>query len=544
MQLKKNDQLQLHIDSFGAQGEGVAHFEGMPVFIPCALPGEDILAQIVKVEKRYAFARVVEVLQSVPERVEPPCPYNKYCGGCVCQHMTYAAQLAFKRNQVESCLCHIADIDMPVQPVIGMDEPWHYRNKISMSVSGVVGDVQIGYYAARSHRVVDVQNCLLSCDAADRVCQVVRCWMNEERIAPYHEETHSGLVRHVMTRINRNGKLMAVLIINGHKLPKAERLLDMLRETVPEMISLCISVNTKRGNVILGEDYQVLWGEKRLEDTLCGNRFLLSPLSFFQINPVQTEKLYQTAFDFAGLTGMETVADVYCGAGTISLLLARQAKQVIGIEIVPQAIEDARSNATLNGTSNADFICGAAEDVLPKLVTDGLRPDVVVLDPPRKGAEPAVLQAIAACAPKHVVYVSCNPATQARDARILCDFGYQALRCQPVDMFCQTAGVETVCLLSKIKSVPHIDIDLDMTELDVTKAETKATYEENKAYVLEPNGLKVSHLYIAQVKAKHGIIERDCYNKPKTEGNRVPQCPSEKEKAIEDALRHFQMITD
>lgn len=449
MQLKKNDRLQLHIDSFGAQGEGVAHQEGMPVFIPCALPGEDVLAQIVKVEKRYAFARVVEMLKSAPERVEPPCPYNKYCGGCVCQHMTYASQLEFKRAQVENCLRHIAAIDVPVLPALGMDEPWHYRNKISMPVAGAAGAAQIGYYAARSHRVVDVQSCLLSCQAADRVIAVVREWMNQERIPPYDEETHSGLVRHVMTRVSRDGRLMAVLVINAAKLPKADILLKLLRARVPEMVSLCVSPNTKRGNVILGDDYQVIWGEKRLEDTLCGNRFLLSPLSFFQVNPVQTEKLYQTALDFASLTGGETVADVYCGAGTISLLLAKAARQVTGIEVVPQAIEDARANAALNGVTNAAFYCGAAEEVLPRLVAEGLRPDVVVLDPPRKGAEPAVLQAIADSAPQRVVYVSCNPATQARDARILCDFGYQVQRCQPVDMFCQTAGVENVMLFIK-----------------------------------------------------------------------------------------------
>ena len=542
--LHKNQQIELTVDSFGAQGEGVARYEGMPVFIPLALPGERVRALIVKVEKRYAFGKVLAVLAAAPQRVQPPCPYYPRCGGCACQHMDYAAQLDFKRAQVENCMRHIAGLEVPVAPVLGMETPWHYRNKIAMPVAGTAQKPQIGYYAPRSHRVIDVERCLLAQDASERACAAVRRWMIAEGIAPYQEETHTGVLRHVMTRVSRRGQLMLVLVINAKRLPHADSLLALLQNDVPELISLCVSVHMKPGNVILGETCQTIWGADRLEDTLCGNRFFLSPLSFFQINPQQTERLYRAALDFAALTGRERVADLYCGAGTISLMLARGAAHVTGIEIVPDAIRDARKNAEINGVSNADFLCAPAEEALPRLVAQGLRPDVIVLDPPRKGADAAVLQAILRCAPPRVVYVSCNPATQARDARILCEGGYRAAACQPVDMFCQTAGVETVLLLSKIKTALHIDIDLDMTELDVTKAETKATYEEIKTYVLEHTGLKVSHLYIAQVKAKHGIIERDCYNKPKTEGNHVPQCPPEKEKAIEDALRHFQMIAD
>ena len=446
MQLKKNLRLELHIDSFGAQGEGVARHEGMPVFIPCALPGEQALVQIVKVEKRFAFGKVVDIITASPERVTPPCPYYNRCGGCACQHMSYDAQLRFKREQVENCLRHIAGLNAPVLPVLGMEDPWHYRNKISMPVAGEAEAPQIGYYSARSHRVVDVRQCLLSREAADRVSAALRAWMMQEHIAPYQEETHTGLVRHIMTRMNRAGQLMAVIVINGKCLPHADALLALMQKQVPEMVSLCVSCNEKRGNVILGDSYTALWGEERLEDTLCSNRFLLSPLSFFQVNPTQTEKLYQTALDFAGLTGNETVADVYCGVGTISLMQAARAKQVTGIEIVPQAIEDAKKNAVLNGVTNVDFICGPAESVLPELVEKGLRPDVVVLDPPRKGADAAVLQAIADSMPRHVVYVSCNPATQARDAKQLCEWGYRALKAQPVDMFCQTAGVENVML--------------------------------------------------------------------------------------------------
>ena len=542
MELKKNTRLELNIESFGAQGEGVAKYDGMPIFIPCALPGERVSALIVKTEKRYAFGKLLQVLSPSPSRTEPPCSCYPQCGGCVCQHMSYDAQLQFKRAQVENCMRHIAGIDVEVQPILGMEDPWHYRSKISMPVSGTWDHPLIGYYAQRSHRVIDTDTCLLAREPAERACRAVRQWITREGIAPYQEESHTGLLRHIMVRINRQGQLMLVLVINGKKIKQWESLLTILHDQVPELVSLCVSPNEKRGNVILGDSYQVLWGQERLREELCGNVFQLSPLSFFQVNPIQTEKLYGTALEFAGLRGNETVADLYCGVGSISLMLAKSSARVIGVEIVPDAVKDAVINARENKIENASFICGPSEAVLPDLVREGMRPDVIVLDPPRKGAEKNVLDAIVACGPSRVVYVSCNPATQARDARILVEGGYHPERCQPVDMFCQTAGVETVLLLSKIKTSLHIDIDLDMTELDVTKAETKATYEEIKAYVLEHTGLKVSYLYIAQVKAKHGIIERDCYNKPKTEGNRVPQCPPEKEKAIEEALRHFQMI--
>ena len=449
MGVTKNQKLTLTIESFGAQGEGVAKYEGMPVFVPYALPGEIADVLIVKTEKKYAFGKLLSINSHAPFRTEPSCPLFYKCGGCVCQHMSYAAQLEFKRAQVENCMQHIAGLNVSVLPVLGMEEPWQYRNKISMPVAGVTGNPQIGYYAQRSHRVIPVDRCLLAKDAADRACAVVKAWMVQERISPYQEETHTGLIRHVMTRMNRVGQLMLVLVINGRTLKKADILLKMLREQVPELVSFCISPNTKRGNVILGERCQTLWGQDRLDDTLCGNHFLVSPLSFFQVNPIQTEKLYQTALDFASLGGDETVADLYCGAGTISLMLAKHAAHVTGVEIVPAAILDAKENATRNGVDNVDFICGPAEQVLPDLVTQGMKPDVVVLDPPRKGAEKNVLDAIIASAPTRVVYVSCNPATQARDARILADGGYRAVKCQPVDMFCQTAGVENVLLMEK-----------------------------------------------------------------------------------------------
>ncbi len=539
--LRKNDEIIVTIERFGGEA-GIAHLDGMTLFVQGALPGETVAARAQKVKSTHAFLKTLRVLSPAAGRAEPPCPHYEKCGGCVCQHMTYETSLQMKREVVQDAMRRIGGLDVEVQPVLGMDDPWHYRNKTTLPIGGEKGQPKIGFFAPRSHRIIDIEKCLIARPESDAAAAVLRKWMEKFLVEPYNEETHRGLVRHMMTRVSRAGQVMAVVIATG-PLPHERELTAMLRAGVPGLCSLYLNVNRRNDNVILGSESHLIWGEPRLNDTLCGLQYALSPQSFFQVNPTQTEKLYQTALDFAELTGNELVADLYCGAGTISLLLAKRAKHVVGIEIVPQAIRDAEENARVNGVSNAEFHAAAAEELLPQLVAQGLRPNVIVLDPPRKGCEEPVLRAIAEASPRRVVYVSCDPATLARDAKLLSALGYRPDACQPVDMFCQTGSVETVCLLSKIRSAPHIDIDLDMTELDVTAAETKATYEEIKAYVLEHTGLKVSCLYIAQVKAKHGIIERECYNKAKAEGNPVPKCPPEKEKAIEEALRHFQMIS-
>ncbi len=541
--LRKNEELTVTIERFGGE-MGIAHApDGMTLFVQGALPGETVVARAQKVEKTHAFLKTLQVLSPAAGRVAPACPFYEKCGGCVCQHMTYELSLEMKRERVLDALHRLGGLNVEVPPVIGMEEPWHYRNKTTQPVGVSQGKTVMGFYAPRSHRIVDMDGCLIAREESNETGRILRRWMEKFTVPAYDETTRHGLIRHCMSRVSREGKVMAVVVAASYPIPHEHELVAMLRCGVPGLHSVYVNVNKRGDNVILGLENHLIYGEERLQDTLCGLRFALSPLSFFQINPVQTEKLYQTAVDFAGLTGSELVADLYCGAGTISLLLARHARHVIGIEVVPDAIRDAVENARANGAENVEFHAAAAESLLPQLVAQGLRPDVVVLDPPRKGCEEAVLSAIAEAEPRRVVYVSCDPATQARDVRYLCARGYRAEKCQSVDMFCYTGHVETVCLLSKIKSAPHIDTDLDMTELDVTAAETKATYEEIKAYVLEHTGLKVSCLYIAQVKAKHGIIERECYNKAKAEGNPVPKCPPEKEKAIEEALRHFQMIS-
>ena len=446
--LKKNDELTLTIERFGGE-MGIAHLDGMTLFVQDALPGETVLARAQRVEKTHAFLKTLQVLSPSPDRVAPRCPYYEKCGGCVCQHMTYELSLQMKQERVRDALSRLGGLDITVPPVIGMDNPWHYRNKTALPVGGPKGAPQIGFYAPRSHRIVDINCCLIAKEESDLVLSIFRRWMEKFHIAPYQEQTRQGLIRHIMSRVSREGKIMAVVVATQNTLPHERELIAMLRAAAPGLVSLYLNVNKRGDNVILGLENRLLFGQERLEDTLCGLKFSLFPLSFFQINPVQTEKLYQTALDFAELTGNELVADLYCGAGTISLMLAKKARQVIGIEIVPEAIRDAEENARRNGVENAQFHAAAAEDLLPQMVAQGLRPDVVVLDPPRKGCEEKVLAAIAEAGPRRIVYVSCDVATQARDAKFLCAHGYEAVQCQSVDMFCQTGHVENVLAFEK-----------------------------------------------------------------------------------------------
>ncbi len=539
--MRKNEIFRLAAENLGAEMEGVCRYNGIPVFVPGLLPGEETDVRIVKAEKRFAFGRM-ETPPAVPSpaRREPGCPSYPRCGGCSCRHMAYEATLAAKRQQVQDCFARIGGIRIDVPPVLGMEEPDAYRNKTALPCGGTADAPVLGFFAPRSHSVIPASSCPNAMAPAGEIAARFLDWMKSFRIQPYREEDHQGLIRHLVIRVNRKGESMVTVSANGERLPHAEDLAAQLKPL--NVVSLFLNENTARTNVILSNRYHLIYGKETLPDTLCGLNFELSPGAFFQVNPVQTEKLYETALGFAALSPSDTLCDVYCGAGTITLMMARHCRSAVGIEIVPAAVENARANAIRNGIANAEFHAGKAEELLPRMVREGLRSDVIVVDPPRKGLEPEVIRAISEAAPDRVVYVSCNPATLARDAARFLETGYAVTRIQPVDMFCWTSGIETVCLLSKIRSAPHIDIDLDMTELDVTAAETKATYEEIKAYVLEHTGLKVSCLYIAQVKAKHGIIERNCYNKVKTQGNRVPKCPPEKERALEEALRHFQMI--
>lgn len=446
--MRKNDLLTLTADALGADMEGVCRADGMAVFVPGMLPGETARVRIVKEQKRYAFGRLEGSPAPVSAvRREPDCPAYPRCGGCTCRHMTYEATLSAKRQQVVDCFQRIAHLDAPVLPVLGMAEPSAYRNKTALPVGGTADAPFVGFFAPRSHAIIPIDRCANAMPPADEVSRAVLLWMQANKIAPYNEETHTGLVRHIVTRVNRRHQALVTLAVNGTAIPRADELWDALRPL--GAVGLVLSENRERTNVILGRTFRTLHGASTLEDTLCGLTFDLSPAAFFQVNPVQTEVLYHTALDFADLRPEDRLCDVYCGAGTISLMMARRCREVLGIEIVPQAIENAKANAVRNGISNADFRCGAAEDVLPALVSEGLRPDVIVIDPPRKGVEPAVIDAIAQAAPRRVVYVSCNVATQARDAALLCERGYRLDKLQPVDMFCWTSGVECVALFTR-----------------------------------------------------------------------------------------------
>ena len=526
------------IDGYSSEGLGIARVNGAVVFVPHAVRGEEIDLRITKVMKTSCAGEIVKIHNPSPERMEPECPYAGKCGGCAYRHLTYPEELWAKRQRVQDALTRIGGLDLTVEEILGAKNPEHYRNKSQYPVGA---DGSIGFFQARTHKVVPIRRCLIQTEAADRTAQAVGEWMRRYKISAYDETTGKGLVRHVCVRVNRKGESLCCVVVNGNKVPREPELAAYVTAAVPHTVGVLLNSNTRRGNVVLGDKYRTLFGRNYLMDTLCGLEFKLSMPSFYQVNRDQAEVLYGKALEFAGLTGNETVLDLYCGIGTITLCLAKAAKRVIGAEIVPPAIRDAKENALRNHIENAEFFCGDAADIAAKLESDGLRPDVVTVDPPRKGLAPEVIASVAAMGPEKVVYVSCDPATLGRDVKIFREFGYEAKRAAAVDMFPGTAHVETVCQLVLRKPAVHINIDVDVEEL-VQDKRGMATYGQIKDYVLEHSGLKVSSLYIAQVKQKCGIIERENYNKPKSEDAKQPQCPPEKEKAIMEALRYYGMI--
>ena len=471
----------------------------------------------------------------------------KNCGGCPLLGLDYAEQLKQKEEKVRALVGKYG----PVHPIRGMEQPYHYRNKvISTFATGWGGKLTSGIYAANSHKVLPVESCLLQDEVLDKTMQAVRAAANACRYQSYDEDKGTGLLRHCLLRRGvATGQVMVVLVTAQPVLPGAKNFVKaLLTEAAQRGVTVTTvvqNVNSRKTSVVLGEAEKVLYGKGFILDTLCGKTYAISPRSFYQVNPAQTAVLYGLAVEAAKLTGKEVVLDAYCGIGTIGLCAAGRAKQVIGVERNPDAVRNACANAAANKINNARFICADATDWMRAAAqpNSGLpHPDVVFLDPPREGSTPACIDAVAAMKPKRVVYVSCNPETLARDLTHLTRRGWKALKIQPVDMFPHTEHVETVCLLSKLNAKQHIEVDIHMDELDLTDAEKKATYSEIKEYVLEHTGLKVSSLYIAQVKQKCGIIERENYNKPKSDDAKQPQCPPDKEKAIKEALKHFGMI--
>lgn len=540
MELAKNQEHTVTIEGYGEGGMGVARIDGRVVFVHGALRGEKCRVLILKTLKSVTFAKVLEVLEPSSERITPDCPYFPRCGGCTYRHIRYEEELRLKKQRVQDNLSRIGGSDVTVEEILGARDTLRYRNKAQYPVSK---DGAVGFYRARTHEVIECEHCLLVKPEADAAAEALREYMQSCRVAGYDEKTGRGLVRHLYVRSNAAGESLVCVLMNGDKLPKEDRLVTLLRDACPKCTGIVLGTNTKKGNVILGDRYRTLWGSDRLEDTLCGKTFRLSVPSFYQVNRVQAERLYAKAIEFAGLTGQETVLDLYCGAGTITLALSDHAKKVLGAEIVPEAIDDARENAARNGVKNTEFFCGDASDVAKKLARENLRPDVITVDPPRKGLAADVVESIAEMQPGRVVYVSCDSATMARDVKRLADLGYTAQRACAVDMFPRADHVETVVLLSKGEiDSKKVRVEFSLEDMDMSGFQKGATYEQIKAYVLEHTGLKVSSLYISQIKRKCGLDVGQNYNLSKKEDAKVPKCPPEKEAAIRDALKYFQMI--
>ena len=587
--MQKNELVKVKIEDIGVGGEGIGKVDGYTLFIKDAIIGDVVEAKVMKAKKNYGYARLMNVLTPSEDRVEEVvCPMARKCGGCQIQEMKYPAQLAFKESKVRGNLERIGEVpgellDQIMHPVVGMDEegmqPFRYRNKAQFPIgTDKDGRVTAGFYAGRTHSIIGNTDCVLGVEVNEEILNCILDFMEEFEIPAYDEVKHKGLVRHVLLRYGfKTDEIMVCLVINGKTIPHCHDLVGRLRQ-IPGMTSITLSSNTAKTNVIMGDTIRLLWGQEFITDYIGEIKYQISPLSFYQVNPAQTEKLYGLALDYASLTGNETVWDLYCGIGTISLFLAKKAKQVYGVEIIPQAIDDAKNNAKINNITNAEFYVGKAEEVLPEYYKEyekthngeTAHADVIVVDPPRKGCEESLLQTIVDMQPEKVVYVSCDSATLARDVKFLRAKGYELKDVTPVDQFPHTVHVETVVLLSQHrdkntcldergsrqiemqasrlasllaqKPDDTIEIDLDLDELDATSAELKATYQEIKDYVLKEFGLKVSSLYISQVKRKCGIEVGENYNLPKSENARVTQCPKEKEDAIKADLKYFAMI--
>ena len=558
--MKKDDVIEVKIEDMGVDGEGIGKADGITLFIKDAVIGDVVQAKIMKMKKSYGYARLLEVLTPSPYRVEPKCPVSRPCGGCQLQALSYDKQLEFKENKVRNNLKRIGGFtDIPMEPIAGMKEPYHYRNKAQFPIGrDKDGKLTAGFYAARTHSLIPVDECYLGAKINEPILGKILQIMEQEHIEPYDEKTHTGLVRHILIRFGFTTKeIMVCFILNGKKLPKQEKFIAALTE-IPGMTSISVNRNEKDTNVIMGEKTITIWGSDYITDYIGDIKYQISPQSFYQVNPAQTKVLYEKALEYAGLTSTETVWDLYCGIGTISLFLAQKAKKVFGVEIVPQAIADAKKNAALNDITNVDFFVGKAEEVYPSYVSEHkeeAKAEVIVVDPPRKGCEESLLSTIVSMAPERIVYVSCDSATLARDLKYLCGHGYELKRVQAVDQFCQTGHCETVVLLSHKKADSYIHIDVEFGEgegkipvdsiakrAEAYKPKEKVTYKMIKEYIEAKYGFKVHTAYIAEVKRNLGLPMYDAPNAVEELKQPRKHPTAEKVEAIKDALKHFEVI--
>ena len=462
--IDKNSEYILKIDSMGYRGEGIGKINGFTVFVPGALQGEKTRVKVVKVNKNFAFGKLLHIIESSPKRVNPPCPIYRRCGGCQLQHMSYSSQLDFKKNRVKDCLERIGKFQtaetaetisengLKLYDTIGMKNPYRYRNKVQLPVGTFNSKLKIGFYASRSHDIIDMDSCLIQDESADEAVKLIREWIEKYNITVYDEKTGRGIVRHIMVRkAFITGEIMVVLVTSRPELPARDEFIEILTGNISNIVSIIQNINDSKTNVVLGQKSVTLWGKDSISDYIDNFKFNISPLSFFQVNPIQTSILYHKALEYAHLTGNEIVFDAYCGTGTISLFLSQKAKRVYGMEIIEAAVKNARINAAENGIHNVEFITGKSEEIIPQLIEQGIRADVVVVDPPRKGCDTVLLHSIASMSPRTIVYVSCDPATLARDLAILRELGHVAEKVQPVDMFPETAHVECVALMSRVE---------------------------------------------------------------------------------------------
>ena len=549
MPLQKNQLLTLRIERLSNDGSGVAHSsEGEAVFVPGTAPGDEAQVRIVKDCGRYAFGILDRLLTPSPDRIPVDCPVAGPCGGCSLRHLDYAAELRAKQESVLDAFRRIGGLEVPVLDILPSPDVDRYRNKVQFPVGIDKNGVPcIGFYAGRTHRIVPCPDCKLQPSVLNEIGNALCAFFAQQGIRPYDEQSGKGLVRHIFLRRGaHSGQIMVCLVCTRAKLPHAEQLCTALRGQFPAISTILLNVNAKNTNVILGSENHILYGPGYIEDTLCGVPVRLGPLSFYQVNTLAAERLYGVAAQYAQLTPDDTLLDLYCGMGTIGLSMAEQCRELIGVEIVPEAIESAKANAARMGetvAAKSRFFCADAGQAATQLAAEGLHPDIVMLDPPRKGCDEATLSAVVRMAPRRVVYVSCNPATAARDAAWLEQNGYHAEKVQPVDLFPRTKHCECVIALSKGEiDSKKVRVEFSLEGMDTSGLQKGATYPEIKARVLEQTGLKVSSLYISQVKQKCGLEVRENHHKAKSENTKQPQCPKEKEDAIVEALKHFQMI--
>ena len=549
MPLQKNQLLTLRIERLSNDGSGVAHSsEGEAVFVPGTAPGDEAQVRIVKDCGRYAFGILDKLLTPSPDRIPVDCAVAGPCGGCSLRHLDYAAELRAKQESVADAFRRIGGLDVPVLDVLPSPEVDRYRNKVQFPVGrDKDGAPCIGFYAGRTHRIVPCPDCKLQPGVLNDIGNTLCAFFAAHGIQPYDEERGKGLVRHIFLRRGaHSGQIMVCLVCTRPKLPHSDELVALLREKFRDIATILINVNAKKTNVILGEESVTLYGPGCIEDTLCGVPVRLGPLSFYQVNTLAAERLYGVAAEYAQLEPDDVLLDLYCGMGTIGLSMANHCRELIGVEIIPEAIDSAKANAARMGdavAAKSRFFCADAGEAAARLAAEGLRPDVIMLDPPRKGCDEKTLSAVVQMSPRRVVYVSCNPSTAARDAAWLGQHGYRAEKVQPVDLFPRTKHVETVVLLSKGEiDSKKVRVEFSLEDMDMSEFQDGATYPQIKEYVLEHTGLKVSNLYISQIKRKCGLEVGKNYNLPKSEDSRQPQCPPEKEKAIREAFKYFGMI--